>query len=290
MPESVPSTLDIAAEQAATKATQVYRPVRFVVSSALAGAYVGVAVIVLISVTAPVAAAGSPMATLISGAVFGIALTLVVFAGSELFTGNVMIMFIGVLQRRAVWSQLLLVNGVALVGNLIGSILFGYLVHAGGTLTNGGPTTAFIDGIVDAKNSASGGELFARAVLCNMLVCLALWMAMRAVGDGAKLIVLWWPLLAFIVAGFEHCVANMTIFTLGVTTGAASWLDLARNLAFTVPGNVVGGALIVGGSYWLIGHARRPAPVPGHDTLGTARNGDAPAAPQAVETDGSATR
>jgi nitrite transporter NirC len=270
MPESVPSALDIAAEQAVTKATTVYRPIRFVLSAALAGAYVGVAVVVLISVTAPFVAAESPAARLVSGAVFGIALALVVFAGSELFTGNVMIMLIGVLQRRATWAQLLVVNAVSLIGNLIGSILFGYLVHAGGTLTRSDPTATFIGGLVDGKNAASGGELFARAILCNMLVCLALWMAMRAVGDGAKLTVLWWPLLAFIVAGFEHCVANMTIFTLGVTTGAAEWGDLARNLAFTVPGNIVGGALIVGGGYWLIGHAPRPAP---------ARNAIAPAQP-----------
>lgn len=258
MPESVPSALDIATEQAVAKAGQVYRPARYVVSAALAGVYVGVAVIVLISVTAPFAAAQSPAAKLVAGAVFGIALTLVVFAGAELFTGNVMVMLIGVLKRRATWAQLLLVNVVALWGNLLGSILFGYLVHAGGTLTRSEPTVTFIAALVDGKNAASGGELFARAILCNMLVCLALWMAMRAVGDGAKLTVLWWPLLAFIVAGFEHCVANMTIFTLGVTTGAATWLDLARNLAFTVPGNIVGGALIVGGSYWLIGHVRRP--------------------------------
>lgn len=267
MPESVPSALDIAAEQAVTKATQSRQPVRYLVASALAGAYIGVAVIVLIAVTAPLAAAESPMAKLVSGVVFGIALTLVVFAGGELFTGNVMTGMIGALQRRVTWAQVATISVVSLFGNLVGSVLFGYLVHAGGTLTRSDPAVSFIGGLVAGKNEASGSELFARAILCNMLVCLALWMAMRAVGDGAKLTVLWWPLLAFIVAGFEHSVANMTIFTLGVTTGHASWGDLARNLAFTVPGNIVGGAIIVGGSYWVMGRIPRRPRVPAGDGL-----------------------
>ncbi|MGV1010330.1 MAG: formate/nitrite transporter family protein, partial [Dermatophilaceae bacterium] len=92
--------------------------------------------------------------------------------------------------------------------------------------------------------------------LCNLLVCLALWMAARTRSDGAKLAVLWWGLLAFIAAGFEHSVANMTTFALGVFQGSASWADLAYNLAWTVPGNLVGGGLIVGLGYAWLG---RPA-------------------------------
>jgi nitrite transporter NirC len=92
-----------------------------------------------------------------------------------------------------------------------------------------------------------------------MLVCLALWMAARATSDSAKLIVLFWGLLAFIVAGYEHSVANMTIFSLAIFQGSAEWSDLGHNLIYTIPGNVVGGAVLVALPY-LIG-ARRPAPV-----------------------------
>jgi len=252
MPTAISAAVDDLAGQAVTKANAVRRPGRYLVSSGLAGVYIGVAVIVLIAVSAPLSSGESPFTTLVSGAVFGIALTLVVFAGAELFTGNVMSMVHGVLERRTSWMSLVTVCVVSLAGNLVGSVVFGSLVHAGGTLTADDPTRSFIGSLVDGKNAATGGELFARAILCNMLVCLALWMAARASSDGAKLALLWWPLLAFIVAGFEHCVANMTIFTLGVATGDATWADLARNLAFTVPGNVVGGALLVGGAYWFI--------------------------------------
>ena len=83
-------------------------------------------------------------------------------------------------------------------------------------------------------------------------------MAARATSDGAKLAVLWWALLAFIASGFEHSIANATLFALGIFDGAADWSMLARNLAITVPGNVVGGGLLVGVAYsWLA----RPAPV-----------------------------
>jgi nitrite transporter len=83
-------------------------------------------------------------------------------------------------------------------------------------------------------------------LLCNMLVCLALWMAARAATDGAKLVVLWWALLAFVASGFEHSVANMTLFALGALDGSSSWAMLARNLLWTIPGNVVGAGLVVG--------------------------------------------
>jgi nitrite transporter NirC len=82
-----------------------------------------------------------------------------------------------------------------------------------------------------------------------MLVCLALWMAARTRSDGAKLAVLWWALLAFVASGFEHSVANMTVFGLGIFDGTATWAQLFRNLAWTVPGNVVGGGLLVGVAY-----------------------------------------
>src|SRR5207302_3711836 len=74
--------------------------------------------------------------------------------------------------------------------------------------------------------------------------------------DAAKLLVLWWALLAFVASGFEHSVANMTVFALGAFQGTSTWADLARNLAWTAPGNVVGGGLVIGLGYAWLG---RPA-------------------------------
>jgi nitrite transporter NirC len=268
MPIPVADALDESADLAVTKARQVRALPRSLASSALAGVFVGVAVVLLLSVAGPLAASTSPATKLVQGAVFGVALTLVVFAGAELFTGNVMVMVHGVWARRGSPAQLAAVWVASLAGNFIGSIGFAALVHGGGTLT--GPGGDLVAAVVKAKDAATGPQLFWRSVLCNMLVCLALWMAARTRSDGAKLAVLWWALLAFVASGFEHSIANMTVFGLGIFDGTATWAQLFRNLAWTVPGNVVGGGLLVGVAYAWTGTATatqaiavpEPEPVP----------------------------
>jgi nitrite transporter NirC len=154
----------------------------------------------------------------------------------------------------------------SLFGNLVGSLAFAALVNASGVVTAGAPAgqqtvyQAALAGIVKSKASLSGGQLFFRAVLCNMLVCLALWMAARAASDAAKLVCLWWALLAFIASGFEHSIANMTGLGLAAFIGVGSWSELGRNLLYTVPGNVVGGAVLVGLAYAWIGKDAAPRP------------------------------
>jgi nitrite transporter NirC len=267
VPIPIPEALDESAALARTKTMQVRRLPRYMAASALAGAFVGVAVVLLASVAGPFVAAKAPSAKLVAGAVFGIALTLVVFAGAELFTGNVMYMLQGLSARTVGMGGLLAVWVASLIGNLIGSIGFAAMVNAGGTLGmggtpgNAGPGEALIAGAVEAKNLATGTQLFWRSVLCNALVCLALWMAGRTRSDAAKLVVLWWALLAFIASGFEHSVANMTLFGLGIFQGNAAWGDLWRNLAWTVPGNIVGGGILVGLAYAWVGRPARPVTV-----------------------------
>lgn len=258
MPIPIPESYDEAAGLAAAKAAQVRRLPRYLLASAFAGAFVGVAVVLLVSVSAPLVDAGSPSAKLVQGSVFGVALTLVVFAGAELFTGNAMYMLQGLAARRTSVPDLAAVWAASLVGNLAGSVGFAALVHGGGTLA--GPGEALVSAVTAGKAALTGPQLLWRSVLCNLLVCLALWMAGRTRSDVAKLVVLWWALLAFVASGFEHSVANMTLFALAAFDGAATWGDLARNLAWTVPGNVLGGGVLIGLGYaWLGGaSARRP--------------------------------
>jgi len=288
MPIPIPQALEESVGVARAKATQVRRLPPYLFSSMLAGAYVGAGIVLIVSLAGPFAAAGSPATKLVLGATFGLALTLVVFGGAELFTGNVMFMLQGWKARAVSPGDLMAVWAASLVGNLAGSLAFAALVNAGGTLVAGGapgnvgPGQALVDSLIKAKNAATGPQLFWRSVLCNMLVCLALWMAARATSDGAKLAVLWWALLAFIGSGFEHSVANMTLFGVGIFHGSAAWGDLWRNLAFTVPGNIVGGGLIVGLGYAWLGRpapaaAAAPAPVDAELDLGPDGRVPAPA-------------
>jgi len=157
------------------------------------------------------------------------------------------------------------VNVGSVIGNFAGAVGFAAMVNASGVLNAGavpgkpGAGASMIASLAQAKIGATGGQLFWRAVLCNALVCLALWMASRTTSDAAKLGVLFWGLLAFVASGFEHSIANMTVFSLAVFEGSAHWSDLGRNLVFTIPGNVVGGALLVAAPYAWLGRPKASA-------------------------------
>ena len=250
--------MDHQADYAATKVAMTRRPFAYLLQGALAGAYVGVAVVLMLTAAGGFALENSPVTKLVQGLVFGVALTLVLAAGGELATSNMMTLTQGAIRKTISWRDGGATLGFSLVGNLVGAIAFGAMVHASGVV---GPETAagkMLASLIEAKGHESGSELFWRAVLCNMLVCLAIWSAVRLRSEVAKLIVIFWCLLAFITSGFEHVVANMTTFTLGILGGVPGGdvLEFARNLLFVGTGNLVGGALVVGAAYAVI--AGRP--------------------------------
>jgi nitrite transporter NirC len=266
MPIPLSDALDEQVATAQAKAADIGRPGRYLVSSMLAGAYVGVAVVLMIAVTGPLQAVDSPLVKLTQGLIFGIALSLVIFAGSELSTGNMMTMTQGVFSRRAGVIAAVIVIIFSFVGNLVGSAAFAWLVHESGVLaihTAGKPAagTKMLASLIKAKTSESGTALFFRGVLCNFLVCLAVWTGTRTKSDGAKLALIFWCLLAFVASGFEHVVANMTTFSLGLfdhvhgaTIGA-----FGHNLLYVGLGNLVGGGLLVGATYAFTGRQAKPA-------------------------------
>jgi nitrite transporter NirC len=266
MPIDISQALDEQGGAALTKAGDLRRPGRYLVSAMLAGAYVGVGVVLLLTVTGPLSVAHSPATKVIQGAVFGVALTLVVFAGAELSTGNMMTMILGVFRRRVGPLPAVGVIVFSFAGNLIGSVVFAWLVEESGVLqavaTPGGkaPGLALLTSIVTAKASAAPAALFFRGILCNFLVCLAVWQAARSRSDGAKLALIFWCLLAFIGSGFEHVVANMTVFSLGMLAGVptATAGAFAGNMLWVGLGNLVGGGLLVGAAYGVIGRRRTP--------------------------------
>ena len=241
-------------------------PGGFFVSSMLAGAYVGMGIILIFILgnQAPV-----EFRKLIMGATFGIALTLVVIAGAELFTGHTMFMALRRYRGTGTLGDIGASWTMTWAGNLAGALLLVALFDMGG----GGGLLGSPDGLVmkvaAIKMNASGASLFARAVLCNWLVCLAIWMAARVDSDIAKCAVIFWCLLAFIASGFEHSVANMTLLGLALAGNHPETVSIAGfawNLAWVTLGNVVGGALFVGGAYYVSTHgfptpaaAARPA-------------------------------
>lgn len=227
-------------------------PLAYFVVSMMAGAFIGIGV--LLAFTAGGLLTGLPYAKIVMGLSFGVALSLVVMAGAELFTGNNLAMASGILDKKVSWADALKLWCLCWVGNLAGSMLLGGIYSLTGLCT--GQVGEFMVSAAAAKMGAGAAALFARGILCNFLVCLAVWCAGRATSDAGKLIMIFWCLFAFITSGFEHSIANMTLFTVAmlqpvhdsVTAGG-----FAYNLIIVTLGNIVGGTLFVALPYYVAG-------------------------------------
>ncbi|MFC4553710.1 formate/nitrite transporter family protein [Georgenia faecalis] len=259
--------LALQGDAALAKTAAARSPGRYLVSGALAGAYIGLAVILMLTAAGPLDAAGSEWTPLVQGAVFGIGLVLVVFAGGELGTSAMMILAQGVMLRRVRPGRAAGTLALGLGGNLLGALLLAFVVHGAGTTAPGTSAGEMLAHYVAKKSAATGSELFFRAVLCNVLVCVAVWAASRMTTEIGKIVVLAWCLFAFVTAGFEHVVANMTTFALGLLHGVpdATVAEALRNLLVVGAGNLVGGAVVVGAAYVVIAGRRTE----GATTVGT---------------------
>lgn len=257
-------TVDQFAKTAVAKSEFLRRsPLGFTISSMMAGAYVGLGIILIFCVGNAVDPSIRPI---VMGASFGIALTLVIFAGSDLFTGHTMFMTHGWLQGRVSLRELTKCWTASWVGNLIGCALLAALFVAGGggtALLGIGGKDPLIVTVAAAKMNAPALQLIARAILCNWLVCLAIWTAARMTNDTAKCIVIFWCLYAFIASGFEHSVANMTLLSIALLAPhpeAVSLAGLVWNLFWVTIGNAIAGAGIMGLGYWAASRMPKPEP------------------------------
>lgn len=226
---------------------------RYLLASALAGLYVGLGIMLIFTIGGLLSSASSPATKIVMGVSFGVALSLVVFAGSELFTGNNFVMTIGFLKKTVSLGDLLLVWIFSFIGNVIGSILGAWLYYSTGLAA--GPVGKFISTVSSAKMNAPVHELFARGVLCNVLVCLAVWCTFRMKEEIGKLVMIFWCLFAFITAGFEHSIANMTLLAIGLFIPHPATVSLQGyiyNIGIVSLGNIVGGVIILALPYFLI--------------------------------------
>lgn len=226
---------------------------KYLLLSMMAGIFVGLGVILIATIGGTIG--DTPFKKTLMGVSFGIALSLVLMAGSELFTGNNFIMTVGAMQKKVSWSTTLKIWVVSWIGNLLGSFFIGTLYVWSG-LVNGTVRDFLLNLNVD-KMGASAGDLFFRGILCNVLVCLAVFCSLKMKSESGKLIMIFWCLFAFITSGYEHSIANMTIFSIGLLTPHPEAITLsgaAYNLLYVTLGNMVGGAVILGLPYWYIGN------------------------------------
>ena len=207
---------------------------------------------------------GFAASSLLGGFVFCLGLFLVITAGAELFTGNCL-MVCGKLSDKYSWGKMLMSWLVVFVGNLVGSlimVLILFLCNYGGM--NGGAVANMMITVACNKINQAWGVLCVKGLMCNFLVCLAVWISFGARTITDKFFSVLLPITAFVACGFEHCVANMFFLPMGLVmklsgfayTGAAN-IDVLTlggvfyNISAATVGNIIGGAIFVGVMYWI---------------------------------------
>ncbi len=198
---------------------------------------------------------------LIGGVAFSLGLILVVVAGAELFTGNNLIVMAWA-DRKITALQLLRNWTLVFAGNFVGSVGAAVLVYLSGVLQLGdGAFGANAAQVASAKVALPFIEAFFRGVLCNALVCLAIWLCFAAHSVTDKILAIIFPISAFVALGFEHSIANMYFIPLGwlLDADGVSVASFLGNLIPVALGNIVGGSVFVALVYWLI-YDRQPTP------------------------------
>jgi formate/nitrite transporter len=225
-------------------------PIRsLVVLGILGGVYIGLGG-ALATLALTDSSLGFGLGRLAAGAAFSLGLVILVIAGGELFTGNnlmILALASGKISPRSVlrnWT-------VAYFANAAGALLLAFAIYQSGVLDSGnvGATAARI---AEAKAQLGFGQAFVRGVLCNLLVCLAVWLSVAARSVEGKVIAIVFPIGAFVALGFEHCVANLYLLPVGMLSGANVGLgEFMGNIISVTLGNTVGGVGLAA-AYWVV--------------------------------------
>ena len=235
------------------------------VLSVMAGAFISMGAMFFLLI---VSDATLPFAAqrLIGGCLFSLGLLLVVVCGAELFTGNTMIVM-SAASRKISWGAVAKNWLVVFFGNFVGALLMVGLVFLSNFQgMNAGAVGTSIVSVASGKMTPDWLTLFAKGIMCNFLVCLAVWIAYGSKSVTDKMLGILLPIAAFVACGFEHCVANMFFLPFGILLASqgvcpagidpstVTWAGALWNWSATVPGNIVGGALFVGMAYWVAYH------------------------------------
>ncbi|MCY1138934.1 formate/nitrite transporter family protein [Actinoplanes sp. Pm04-4] len=264
MPAKEPSEIAHAAVATGVKKAEL-RWDKVLIGSFLAGAYIAFGGLVAIAVSSGLdPRTWGSLPTLFTGTAFTLGLVLVLVAGSHLLTGNMLLVPISALQRRLTKADVARNLTLVLIGNVLGALFVAYFLavqtgvigHVGSDAgTSGAMTYDRLAAIAQAKATHENNwQIFLRAVGCNWLVCLAVWMSLAADTLSGKVLVIFFPIMAFVAMGFDHVVANMFFLPAAIFAGVPGlgWDDTLRNWAFAFLGNLVGAFVFVATSYWYL--------------------------------------
>ncbi len=265
---------EIAQVAAETGAKKVHRSWdRVLVSAFLAGAYISFGAMVAITVSSGLdPETWGTLPTLWTGAAFTLGLVLVLIAGSDLATGNMMLVPLGAMQGRITVGDVARNLTLVLLGNLLGALFVAYFLAVstgviGDADSSGSAALTFerLGQIAEGKTSGhTAWEIFLRGVGCNWLVCLAVWMSLSSTSISGKILAIFFPIMAFVAMGFDHVVANMFFLPAAIFAGVpdVGWGDTVLNWLLAGAGNLVGAVVFVSTSYWYLFLRDKPAEVP----------------------------
>lgn len=216
-----------------------------------AGAFVALGYMLALRSTAALPAGWEGLSSLISGAVFPIGLILVMIAGGELLTGNMMSLSMAVFHKKASVLQLAKNWTIITLCNFAGAIFVAYLFsHVLGMLESG-PYLEKMIATAEHKMEDSFLHAFISGIGCNWLVSLGVWLAYGAKDGAGKVLGVWFPTMTFVALGFQHIVANMFVIPAAIFAGYATWAGYFTNFVPVFLGNAVGGGIFVAGIYYM---------------------------------------
>ncbi|MGL5353246.1 MAG: formate/nitrite transporter family protein [Clostridium sp.] len=228
---------------------------RYLTSAMLGSFFVSLGIMLIYTIGGIMKHGGSANYKIVMGLSFGVALSLVLMAGGDLFTSNAMIMTFGGLEKKVTWKNAMSIWFGSWFGNIIGGVIGATLfVQAG--LPSGATDYVgeFIVSSAVAKINTPFMPLLVKGILCNVLVCLAVWMTYKLKEETAKIIMIFWCLFTFITAGFEHSVANMGMLAMGwmIDPAQVTLAGYAYNIIVVSIGNFIGGVVFLTLPYYYI--------------------------------------
>ncbi len=223
----------------------------YFIKAMLAGVYIGFGIMVSYKTGEYFFDAESPSAMLLVAIFFGTALVMIIYGGAELFTSNAMTMTIGTLKKETTWYETFQIWLACYFGNLAGALFFSLMIMLSGLFVSPDKSELLMD-VASYKMHGHTLEIFFRAILCNWLVCLAIWLPMQVKGDVAKLLLTLLLVFGFVISGYEHSIANMALFGIALMVPhpeTITFWSAIHNIIPVTVGNLIGGSIFVGALY-----------------------------------------
>lgn len=217
----------------------------------IGGAMISLGYLAYVRVSAYIPADWGSLATFIGASVFPTGLIVILLAGGELITGNMMVVASSLFDKKITIKDLVTNWLIITIANFIGALFVAYFFgHIVGLTSSGAYLNTTIN-TAQAKIAATPLQAFISGIGCNWFVGLAVWLCYGAKDAVGKILAIWFPVMTFVAIGFQHSVANMFIIPAAIFEGKATWLEFLQNGIPVYFGNIVGGAVMVNGLYYL---------------------------------------